>query len=110
VRSVLEGLVQQHLLGLALVPYAAGGSTGRAGHHRQGGAGAGVRQPQLPQLRVRSGVVGGAGAAERLPVARTIRHPGQRPVDRTGVQPSYGYRPVVVGAVFSIDAGQQPVP
>ena len=78
-RVVLQRLVQQRLLGLALVPAAAGAGAGRAGGHGQGGAGGGGEQPQVPLLRVRGGVIGGAGRPERLPVRRGVREPGQRP-------------------------------
>ncbi len=52
VRVIFQGLIQQRLLGFSLVPAAAGGGTGRAAGHGQGGAGGGVRQPQVPLLGV----------------------------------------------------------
>ena len=110
VRVILQRLVQQRLLGFALVPAAAGGGAGRAGGHGQGGAGGGVRQPQVPLLGVGRGIIGGAGRAERLPVRRGVGHPGQRPVDRAGVQVSHDDRPVVMVAVLGVDAGQHQVP
>jgi hypothetical protein len=60
--AVLQGLVQQHLLGLAFLPPAAGRSARRAGHHRQGGAGGGIGHAQLSQLRVGRRIVGGGTA------------------------------------------------
>jgi len=69
-----------------------------------------VRQPQLPQLGVGRGIVGGAGRPERLPVRRGVRHPGQRPVDGAGIQVADLHRPVVTGLVLSVDGGQQQVP
>lgn len=66
--GVGDGLVQQDLLGLAFVAGTVGGRAGRAGRHRQRGAGRGVRQAQLPQLGVGGGVISGACVAEGLPV------------------------------------------
>ena len=101
---VLQRLVQQHLLGLALVPGAAG--AGRPGGHAEGGAGGGGGDPQLPQLRERRGIVGGARRPERLPGGSAVRHPDQRPVDRADLQVSHRNRAVVPAAVLAVDAGQ----
>jgi hypothetical protein len=105
---VLQRLIQQYLLGLALVPAAAG--PGRAGHHAQGGAGGGAGDPQLTQLRERGRIVRGARRPERLPVGRAVRHADQRPVDRAHLQVPGRDRAVVPAAVLAVDPGQQPVP
>src|SRR6266536_1730896 len=97
---VLQRLVQQRLLGLALVPGAAG--AGRPGGHAEGGAGGGGGDPQLPQLRERRGIVGGARRPERLPGGSAVRHPDQRPVDRAGLQVSHRNRAVVPAAVLAV--------
>ena len=109
-RVVRQGLVQQHLLSLALVPAAAGRGTGRPGGHGQGGPGGGMRAAQLAQLRVGRGVIGGAGRPERLAVRRGVRYPGQRPVDRAGVQVPDGDSPVIMRTMLGVYPGQQPVP
>ena len=105
---VLQRLVQQHLLGLALVPARAG--AGRPGGHAEGGAGGGGADPQLAQLRVRRGVIGGARRPERRPVRRAVRRPDQRPVDRAHLQVPHRDGAVVPAAVLAVDPGQDQVP
>ena len=105
---VLQRLVQQHLLGLALVPGAAG--AGRPGGHAEGGAGGGGGDPQLAQLRVRGRIIRGARRPERRPVRRGVRHPDQRPVDRADLQVAHRDGAVVPAAVLAVDAGQRHVP
>ena len=50
------------------------------------------------------------GRPQRLPVARGIWHPGQRPIDRAHVQVPGPDGPVIMLAVFGVDPGQHHVP
>jgi hypothetical protein len=75
-RILRQGPVQQGLLGSGLVP------AGRPGHDGEHAAGGGVGDRQVPQLRIGSRVIGRPGRPELRPVARGVRHPGHRPVDR----------------------------
>ena len=94
--------VQQRLLALGL------GAAGRAGDHRQRGAGGGVAGQQVTDLRVGAGVISGAGRAERLPVGRRVGDPRHGPVDRAQAQLADVDGPVVVVAVLAAGGGQQP--
>ena len=83
---VLQRLVQQHLLGLALVPGGAG--AGRSGGHAEGGAGGGGADPQLAQLRdtgeESSAVPADPNAARLAGVSGTrISDPSIEPISRS---------------------------
>jgi hypothetical protein len=117
VPAVLDCLVQQHLLGLALVPAAVGVGTGRAGGHRQGGAGGGLRaagpaaagrarsRPQCPPTRRPAGSrrCRGLRNTTRSPVAirpgratvSAVRHPAAGPLQDASQRP--GSRPCLPG-------------
>ena len=85
---VLHRLVQQHLLGLALVPAAAGPPDGP------------VTTPKVARVEAAASIAARAAADtamshRRCPLTRTppgsraIRHPDQRPVDRAHLQVPY---------------------
>ena len=79
-RELFHGLIQQGLLRLGLVR--AGGPV----RHREQRPARAAGQRQRPQARVRAAVITGAHGAEERPVRGRVRHPDQRPVQRSRLQ------------------------